>query len=219
MKFISRKEHIALVGLLLAVAAASPARANVFVLYNFNSITTPLAASTVGSGISSASNIGFGGFAGQWSEPTGVFQANPGAVTTAALAVASGNYATFTLVATTSMNLSSLTLDGGYGQFSNPAGYALESSVDGYSSILSTAAFTTQLPTFATQTIDLSGASFQGLSSITFRVFGYVKNAGTEQFDNITVNGTLAVPEPSALALAGIGMAGLFRLMASRRRN
>jgi hypothetical protein len=117
------------------------------------------------------------------------------------------------------MNLSSLTLDGAYGSFANPAGYALESSVDGYASILSTAAFTTQTPTFATYTVNLSGASFQGLSSVSFRLFGYVKNVSSEQFDNVTVNGALAVPEPSALALAGIGMAGLFRLMVSRRRN
>jgi lysophospholipase L1-like esterase len=189
-----------LAGLLLAapVLGANPAGAAVLVQYNFNSTTTPLAPSTVGSGISSASSMSFGGYAGAWTEPAGVLQLNPGAVTDAASAVASGNYATFTLTSTGPMNLSSLTLDGGYAQFSNPAGYVVESSVDGYSSILSTAAFTTQLPTFATQTIDLSGASFQGLSSITFRVFGYVKNVGAEQFDNITVNGFLGVPVSAA---------------------
>jgi hypothetical protein len=218
MRLIIRRTHLVLAGLVLAAVAASPAHANVFVLYGFSS-PTPLAPTTVGAGISSASSITFGGYAGQWTEPSGVLQANPGTPTTAALAVASGNYATFTLTSASPMNLTSLTLDGGYAQFSNPAGYALESSVDGYASILSTAAFTTQDPAYTTQTVDLSGASFQGLSTISFRLFGYVKNSGVEQFDNITVNGALAVPEPSALALAGIGMAGLVRLMASRRRN
>ena len=116
------------------------------------------------------------------------------------------------------MNLSSLTLDGSYDQFSGPAGYALESSVDGYASIISTANFTTTLPTFATCTVDLSGAAFQGLSSITFRIAGYNANYGYEQFDNITVNAA-TVPEPSALALAGVGILSVLRLMASRRRN
>jgi lysophospholipase L1-like esterase len=189
----------ALAGLIsAALLGVNSAGAAVLVQYNFNSTTTPLAASTVGSGISSASSLGFGGFAGQWTEPAGVLQANPGVANNAASAVASGNYATFTLTSIMPMNLSSLTLDAGYGQFSSPAGYVVESSVDGYSSILSTATFTTQVPTFATYTIDLSGASFQGLSNITFRVAGYVANVGDEQFDNITVNGSLGVPVSAA---------------------
>jgi hypothetical protein len=218
MKNIYWKGHNVLAGLLLASAAVNPASADMLLQYNLDSTTIPLAPSTIGSQIT-AGNITFGGFAGQWSEPTGVLQANPGAVTTAAAAVASGNYASFTLTSAAPMNLSSLALDGSYGQFSNPAGYALESSVDGFSSMLSSAAFTTQKPTFATYSVDLSGAAFQGLSSISFRVFGYVKNSGSEQFDNFTVFGITAVPEPSALALTGIGMAGLFGLVASRRRN
>ena len=218
MKFMSRKEHNVLAGLLLAAAAASPARADVLVLYDFNSITTPLAASTVGSGIS-ASSIGIGVLSWTWTTPAGYLQEGPGAANTAAAAVATGNYFNFTLTSTAPMDLSSLTLDGAYGSYANPAGYVVESSVDAYSSMLSTAVFATAYPTFTTKTIDLSGASFQGLSSITFRVFGYCNNFSFLQFDNVTVNGTLAVPEPSALALAGIGMAGLFRLMASRRRN
>ena len=92
--------------------------------------------------------------------------------------------------------------------------------MDGFASYV-TGAFSTQYSTFTTQTIDLTPAQFQGLTSITFRVFGYVKNAGTLDFSNFTVDGSLAstVPEPNTLALAGMGFIGMFKLMASRRRK
>ena len=225
MKFISRKEYSVLAGLFLAAATVSPARVQgQLAVYNFNSTTTPLAPSTVGSGIT-AGNISFNSITGYswfWSEPSGlgVLQLNPGTgVNTAAEAISSSMDFSFTLSSATPMNLSSLTLDGAVGApWDAPAGYAVESSVDGYSSILSTANFTAVQPTFATYTINLTGAAFQGLSTITFQIYGYTANYGYEEFDNITVNSTV-VPEPSALAMAGIGMAALVRLMASRCRN
>jgi hypothetical protein len=116
------------------------------------------------------------------------------------------------------MDLTSLTLGGAYGQFSNPAGYALETSATG-SSIFSTADFATQSPSFANQTISLTGAAFQGVSSISFDVFGYVNNGGLMQFDNFTVDGTLAsVPEPNCVALVGMGMLSMSGLKVWRRR-
>ena len=187
----------AFVALLLAGAPACLAQ-NVLVQYNLAG-ATPLAPSTVNAGLASSTSITFGGYAGAWTEPSsGVLQENPGAPTTAALAVASGNYATFTLTSTQPMDLSSLTFGGAYGQFSNPAGYALQTSVDGFSSVVSTAAIATQSPTFTTQTINLSGTSFQGLTSITFRVFGYVANSGEVMFGPFTVNGTLGSPLSAA---------------------
>ena len=204
MKFAKRPTRTlrnVLAGLFLAapMLGANPAGAAVLVQYNFNSTTTPLAPSTVGSGITAGNMIT--GYSWFWSEPSGsgVLQLNPGVgVNTAAQAVSAGMYSSFTLSAATLMNLSSLTLDGGYGSFASPGGYAVESSVDGFSSILSTANFTTQLPTFVTYTIDLSGASFQGLSNITFRIYGYTANYAYEQFDNITVNGYVGVPVSAA---------------------
>jgi hypothetical protein len=203
---------------LLFVAAPACLAQGVLAQYNFTG-GTPLAPTTVN--VTSASSVTFGGFAAIWTEPSsGVLQDNPGfGVSSGALAVATGDYATFTLTSTTPMDLTSIILGGGYGQFSNPAGYALQTSVTG-SSIFSTANFTTQVPTFGNQTVDLTGAAFQGLTSITFDVYGYVNNGGDMQFDNFTVNGTIApVPEPGVLALTGIGMSGLFGLMARRRRN
>jgi hypothetical protein len=221
MKLISRKQYVTIAGLLLAAAVASPALVQgQIVVYNFNSTTTPLAPSTVGSGIT-AGNITFNSVTGYpwfWTEPagSGALQLNAGVTTTTpAAAIAASMYFSFTLSSATPMNLSSMTIDGGYGNFANPAGYALQSSVDGYSSIIATGNFATQLPTFSTDTASLSGAAFQGLTSITFRVLGYNAPYGYVQFDNITVNAG-AVPEPSLLALAGMGIAGL---MALRRRN
>jgi hypothetical protein len=171
--------------------------------------------------VSSATSISFGGFAGAWSEPSsGVLQNNPGTPTTGALAAASGNFATFTLSSATPMDLTSLTFGGAYGQFSNPAGYALETSVDGFASYV-TGSFSTQSPTFSTDTVDLTGAQFQGLTSLTFEVETYVKNGGEAQYSDFTVNGSLAspVPEPNTLALAGMGMMSLFGLKTWRCRK
>jgi hypothetical protein len=220
MNLMRGKKQSLVASLLFATLAASPAHADLLVQYDLDSVATPLAPSTVNPGLGSASSISFGGFAGAWTESGGTLHYGPGAANTAALAVASGDIATFTITSPSLMNLTSLTLDGAYGQFANAAGYAVESSVDGFSSILSTADFATQAPTFTTETIDLSGASFQGLSTITFEIFGYAHNSGQIQYDNITVNGALtAVPEPNALALMGTGLMSLFGLMAWRRRN
>jgi len=197
--------------------AAAPACLAQGVLAQYSGAT--LAPSTVN--VTSATSITFGGFAGAWSEPSaGVLKEGPGAVTTPALAVAGGDYATFTLTSTTPMDLTSLTFGGAYGQFANPAGYAEETSVDGFGSYV-TGAFTTQVPTFTAQTVDLTGASFQGLSSITFRVFGYVQNSGNLEFSNFTVNGSLAasVPEPNTLALAGMSLMSMFGLKTWRCRK
>ena len=67
-------------------------------------------------------------------------------------------------------------------------------------------------------TIDLSGASFQGLSSITFRFAFYddSANAGsTNRIDNVVLNGAVnlaavaSAPEPGTLILAAFGVVGL----------
>ena len=72
------------------------------------------------------------------------------------------------------------------------------------------------------QDIDLSGAEFQGLEEITFRILADRRESdtfgGSATFiDNVVVNGTVvaSIPEPSSLAL--IGLAGL--VVISRRRR
>lgn len=64
-------------------------------------------------------------------------------------------------------------------------------------------------------TISLSDPAFQGVTSATFRLYGFVINASSVsssdviRFDNVVVNGSV-VPEPSTYALlAGAGVAAL----------
>ena len=214
-----RKTQYLIAAMLFAAAPACLAQG---VLAEWNLAATPLSSAVVPStvNVTSATSITFGGFAGAWSEPaSGVLKESPGAVTTAALAFAGADYATFALTSTTPMDLTSLTFGGAYGQFANPAGYDVATSVDGFATYV-TGAFSTQYSTFAPQTDNLTGAQYQGLTSITFRVYGYLQNSGTLDFSDFKVNGSLAaVPEPNTLALAGMGLMSMFGLKAWRRRS
>lgn len=48
-------------------------------------------------------------------------------------------------------------------------------------------------------------------SSIAFRIYGYnsTASAGTWRNDNVTLNGTVVVPEPGSMALLGLGVGAL----------
>jgi hypothetical protein len=67
----------------------------------------------------------------------------------------------------------------------------------------------------AAVSMDLSGAEFQGLSSIEFRIYQYDQTDGNDitRIDNVTVNGA-AVPEPATLGVLAFGA-----LAAVRRRR
>ena len=105
MNPILGKRQYLIAALLFAAAPACLAQG---VLAEWNLAATPLSSAVVPStvNVTSATSITFGGYAGQWSEPaSGVLREGPGATTTPALAVASGDYATFTLTDTTPMDL------------------------------------------------------------------------------------------------------------------
>lgn len=96
---------------------------------------------------------------------------------------------------------------------SGPTAFALRSSLDGFTTNIG-------LPTATGTTIDLSDASYQGLTNpIEFRFYGYSAGGGTGtlSINDYTFNGTVeAVPEPNTLALFGVGS---LLILASRHRT
>jgi hypothetical protein len=92
--------------------------------------------------------------------------------------------------------------------------WAVRSSLDNYTSNL---VVTSTTGTWNQETVSLTGANFQGLSSITFRIYGWSGNNGhnTDGYiDDVTLNGTdtnPTVPEPVnvALVLFGCTFAGV----------
>jgi hypothetical protein len=97
---------------------------------------------------------------------------------------------TVTAKAGSSLNLTSLTFDCARGGGATPRGWALLSSVDGYANPIDTQDVLTQRATFTNFKVDLSGASFQQLSTVTFRMYVYVPAAGQSlEYSNLTLNG------------------------------
>jgi hypothetical protein len=156
-------------------------------------------------------------------------------LTTASAAVAADSYFTFTLTANGGylLNLSSLTFDAARGG-SGSRGFALQTNVTGFSTdsssnidltgAVSSGAFTslaTQRPTYTPVTLDLSGVSYQGLSSLTVRIFSYSGAvASSVDYDNIIFNGTatpVAVPEPTVWSSLILGFSLL--LVGNRLRR
>jgi lysophospholipase L1-like esterase len=155
--------------------------------------SAPLAPSIVASGVT-AGNVTLG-YAWFWSEVTNGLQMSAGTNTTAADAAAQGlgYYLYFTISSTIPMNLTSMAFNAGYGQFGSPAGWDLKTGVDSFASYV-TQSTTTQAPTFAPVTFDLSGPQFQGLTSITFELSGYDAAYASEQMNHLTLNGFLGAP-------------------------
>jgi hypothetical protein len=90
----------------------------------------------------------------------------------------------------TALNLSSLTFDAARGGDAPPRGWAVLSSVDGYTNIVDTQEVTTTRNTLSSFTINLSGAQYQNLSTVSFRIFVYTPGGGRSvEFHNVTING------------------------------
>jgi trimeric autotransporter adhesin len=146
------------------------------------------------------------------SNNAGRFNANNWTETSLAEAIAANDYFTWSLTASENYTLSISSIDFNF-QRSNTGGadWALRSSVDSFGSDL--ASFT-GLANGTSESIDLSAAGLDGLSSIEFRFYGYNRTgtAGTAGFegtgDDLVVNGTVTVvPEPASIALIGAGLA------------
>lgn len=142
--------------------------------------------------------------------------------TSAADAVTGNEYFEFTVSpgVGSELDLASLTFNVARGGGSTPRGYVVRSSADGYSTDLSTADVATVRPAYTAVNVSLADAAFQNLiTPLGFRFYIYAPGAGSSvDFDDITLNGEVtAVPEPSAIALLGLGIVGMVAV--ARRRS
>ena len=122
-----------------------------------------------------------------------VFRFQPGSNSvTPAEAVTKDKYFTFTVTANAgfTLNLTNLSFDVARGGGATPRGWVLLSSVDGFTNPIDSQDVPTQRNTLTPTTVDLSGASFQGLHAVTFRMYAYTPSGGQSvEFSNVTLNG------------------------------
>lgn len=170
--------------------------------------------SAVGTGVNMLESSG-------WGNPASSGGMQQALGTSQATAISANDYWSFTLTPNAGqLNLTSLTLD--YSRSAttgSPTALFIRSSVDSYTANLLLDTAIPASPSFDATSIDLSGALFQGLSSpITFRLYAYGATVSTAslRFDNITLNGAVAVPEPNAVQLS---VAGLILLLKFRRNR
>lgn len=116
------------------------------------------------------------------------------------------------------LNLSSLDFGGYKGGDSDPRGWVLRSSVDGFAAdIASDGIISNPFGGGSTEpdafSVDLSGGAYQGLADITLRMYAYAPTADfAVNFADVELNGSV-VPEPSRaiLSLVALGAAAVRR--------
>jgi hypothetical protein len=208
------------VALMVSVGAA-PARASVLASFplNANYTATNLAANVASATIDTSTlsdayigNDGFGNVAEMYPNNSG---------TSAALALATDSYFTLNISSNGGpLNLGVLNFSVAKGGSSDPRGYAIYDSLDGFASAL----FATQLPTGvntapAPESLSL-GTDFQSATDVSFRFYVYTPQPqyNSVDFSNISLATSTgnSVPEPGALSLMGVGIACLGLLMMRR---
>jgi len=118
-----------------------------------------------------------------------------------------GKYFQFTVTGLSgaTLNLTSLTFDTASSDAARTGHWAVRSTFDlntdlGTGTISGTG--------FTGSSVDLSGAAFQGITAVTFRVYGWDDSPSPDLlFDNVVLNGTVVpVPEPINVALGVFGL-------------
>ena len=133
---------------------------------------------------------------------------------TVAAAVANACYVDWTITPDSGkkFSLTNLTFDIARGGAAAPRGYAIRSSLDAYAANIATADVPTVRSTFTSVDIDLTGPSYQNLTSaLTMRMYLYTPSLGQSiEFDSITVNGTVADINPAASPTINPGYGTIF---------
>ena len=124
--------------------------------------------------------------------------------TSAATALSSNSYFSLTLNAVSTFNLAKLNFEVGKGGSSDPRGYFVRSSVDSFSSnLISETLPLASQPAPAAKSVSLATNAFQGISTVTFRFYGFTPTANNSiDFRNLSV---IAAPEPASFALLLLG--------------
>ncbi len=217
-------------------------------LYNPTNTNSELFPSNVASNTTASNIAQFGPIAWRFQSTAGIgMSIYPGntavnsststgtAITSASAAVLQGSYFNFTLTAGGGfqLNMSSLTFDASKGGATS-RGFAIQTSATGFSTdgstnvnasgVVSAGTFTAisntfVFPTTSAITLDLSGSSYQGLSSLEIRIFSYSPlTSASLEYDNFALNGSVvSVPEPATWAL--LAGAGTTLVVLRRRRR
>lgn len=215
----------------IALGAAGPASADVITDYRFDngsaaSSDTELNSDAGDFGFSDTTNDGDSAVeTGLSASSDSTFLRSDATGSTQNEALDDDDFFEFTVTADAGyeLNLDDLALDG----FSEPRGVTmtiyLQSSLGGFGSANPVIASGTFIEAPMTSpdslTLDLGAAQFDGLSSITFRLFisdDKTQNNQIGRLDNIRLSGVVSlIPEPASVALLGLGAL----MIGARRRR
>ncbi|HEY8965547.1 MAG TPA: hypothetical protein VIM58_03835 [Candidatus Methylacidiphilales bacterium] len=210
-----------------------PGRAATLLNYSLNGSTSVTSKDANVTATTFGHGIGFNGNGTDGLANTGVSAGNAFNRAMAASevdAVAGNDYYTFTITASAgqTLNLSTLTFNiatqGGTSSGSD-ATFFVRTSLDNFSTTVGSGEVSTPsttLSAYTPVTIDLSGAAYQNLSTITFEIFDYntignvdpLTSRAIDRIQTVALTGAVvaaAVPEPSSTLLLG----GSFLLFAA----
>jgi hypothetical protein len=224
---MTQKILIPALGIVLAFVAVSSSQGAVIANYTFagsSFASTDLEGNSAAGNITKGAGLGanstFATTPGSDGNPVPSFKFDASDTTTA-FSTANNDYIEFIVTANSGF---ALFLDGATVTFDAKGDTAnqhwtVRSSVDTFGSDIGTGDAGNN--TFTGETATLSGATFNNLSTITFRIYGWDTDDNRNLFlDNIALNGTVAVPEVGTVwaSLLVIGAALIVRRRFAKRQ-